>query len=199
MDKLKKDLNIPIITDIHSPQEAELVGDVCDIIQIPAFLCRQTDLLLAAAETQKTINLKKGQFLSPWDIEAPVEKILSKGNNKIILTERGCSFGYNNLVSDMRSIEIMKRLGFPVIFDGTHSVQLPGGLKSKSGGQTEFVPTLTKAAIAAGAHGLFIESHPNPLSGKSDASSMISFEELETLVPTWNQIFKCVNPCKITA
>ncbi|WP_213358180.1 3-deoxy-8-phosphooctulonate synthase [Chlamydiifrater phoenicopteri] len=191
--EIKKRHNLPVLTDVHSPEEAEQAAEVCDIIQIPAFLCRQTDILLAAGQSNAIVNIKKGQFLSPWDMDGPIEKILSTGNNKIILTERGCSFGYNNLVSDMRSIAVMKTSGFPVIFDGTHSVQLPGALKNSSGGQTEFIPTLTRAALAAGANGLFIESHPAPETAKSDAASMLSFSQLTELLPGWEQLFNCVS------
>ncbi|WP_213318829.1 3-deoxy-8-phosphooctulonate synthase [Chlamydiifrater volucris] len=193
MAEVKRLYHLPVLTDVHSPEEAEKAAEICDVIQIPAFLCRQTDILLAAGRSNVIVNIKKGQFLSPWDIEGPIEKILSTGNNKIILTERGCSFGYNNLVSDMRSIAVMKTTGFPVIFDGTHSVQLPGALKSSSGGQTEFVPTLTKAALAAGANGLFIESHPTPETAKSDAASMLSFSQLAELLPVWEQLFDCIS------
>ncbi|QVE49600.1 3-deoxy-8-phosphooctulonate synthase [Chlamydia crocodili] len=192
LSKVKETLGVQILTDVHSPEEARAAAAVCDILQIPAFLCRQTDLLVSAAETNAIINIKKGQFLSPWDMQGPVDKILSTGNNKIILTERGCSFGYNNLVSDMRSIPVLSAMGFPVVFDGTHSVQLPGGLKTQSGGQTEFIPTLTRAALAAGAHGLFIETHCNPITAKSDAASMLPLKTFEALLPIWDQLFTCV-------
>lgn len=187
--KIKEELDIEILTDVHSPDEAREAAKVCDIIQVPAFLCRQTDLLVTAGETQAIVNIKKGQFLSPWEMQGPIDKVLSTGNNKIILTERGCSFGYNNLVSDMRSIEVLRRFGFPVVFDGTHSVQLPGALHSQSGGQTEFIPVLTRSAIAAGVQGLFIETHPNPASALSDAASMLSLKDLERLLPAWVQLF----------
>lgn len=192
LSKIKDTLNVSLLTDVHSPEEARETAKVCDILQIPAFLCRQTDLLLAAAETQAIINIKKGQFLSPWDMQGPINKVLSVGNRNILLTERGCSFGYNNLVSDMRSIEVLRRTGFPVIFDGTHSVQLPGGLQTESGGQTEFIPVLTRAALAAGAHGLFIETHTNPSIAKSDAASMLPLSEFEKLLPIWLKLFSCV-------
>ncbi|BAE81757.1 2-dehydro-3-deoxyphosphooctonate aldolase [Chlamydia felis Fe/C-56] len=192
LSKVKETLGVEILTDVHSPEEARAAAEVCDILQIPAFLCRQTDLLVAAAETNAIINIKKGQFLSPWDMQGPVDKVLSTGNNKIILTERGCSFGYNNLVSDMRSIPVLSSMGFPVVFDGTHSVQLPGGLKTQSGGQTEFIPTLTRAALAAGAHGLFIETHSHPAIAKSDAASMLPLKTFEALLPLWDQLYTCV-------
>ncbi|ACZ32609.1 2-dehydro-3-deoxyphosphooctonate aldolase [Chlamydia pneumoniae LPCoLN] len=191
--KVKETFGVGILTDVHTPQDAYAAAEVCDILQVPAFLCRQTDLLIATAETGAIVNLKKGQFLSPWDMEGPINKVLSTGNNKILLTERGCSFGYNNLVSDMRSIPVLSRSGFPVIFDATHSVQLPGALSTESGGQTEFVPTLSRAALAAGAHGLFIETHTNPKIAKSDAASMLSLEEFAALLPTWDQLFTCVS------
>lgn len=190
--EIKETLNVEILTDVHSPEEARAAAEICDIIQIPAFLCRQTDLLVAAAETNVIINIKKGQFLSPWDMQGPIDKILATGNNKIILTERGCSFGYNNLIADMRSIAVMRKTGFPVVFDGTHSVQLPGSLGSASGGQTEFIPTLTQAALAAGAQGLFIETHPNPSIAKSDAASMLSLEHFAQMLPIWDGLFSCM-------
>ena len=178
LERVKKEFNIPVLTDVHSPEEARAAGSVCDILQIPAFLCRQTDLIVAAAETGAVINVKKGQFMAPWDMENVVQKILSTGNQKIILTDRGSTFGYNNLVSDMRSIPIMQKFGFPVCFDATHSVQLPGGNGSSSGGQREFIPTLAKAAVAAGCNCLFIESHPDPSNALSDKDSVIPFSAL---------------------
>ncbi|MEF9519538.1 3-deoxy-8-phosphooctulonate synthase [Chlamydia crocodili] len=192
LSKVKETFRVQILTDVHSPEEARTAAEVCDILQIPAFLCRQTDLLVSAAQTNAIINIKKGQFLSPWDMRGPVDKVLSTGNDKIILTERGCSFGYNNLVSDMRAIPVLSGMGFPVVFDGTHSVQLPGGLKTHSGGQTEFIPTLTRAALAAGAHGLFIETHSNPTIAKSDAASMLPLNTFEALLPIWDQLYTCV-------
>ncbi|ANH78527.1 3-deoxy-8-phosphooctulonate synthase [Candidatus Chlamydia sanziniae] len=195
--KIKEMLHVQVLTDIHTPNEAYAAAEVCDILQIPAFLCRQTDLLVAAGETGAIINLKKGQFLSPWDMQGPIDKVLSTGNDKILLTERGYSFGYNNLISDMRSIAVLERTGFPVIFDATHSVQLPGALTTKSGGQTEFIPTLSRAALAAGAHGLFVEAHPTPKIAKSDAASMLSLSELENLLPGWDQLFTCINSLRM--
>jgi len=180
--KVKKTFNIPVTADIHSPEEAKEAAEVCDILQIPAFLCRQTDLICAAAETKRVVNVKKGQFLAPWDMKNVVDKILSTGNDQIILTDRGTTFGYNNLVSDMRSIPIMGKWGFPTCFDASHSVQLPGGAGTSSGGQREFIPTLTRASIAAGADCLFIESHNNPLEAKSDKESVLSFEDLLPLI-----------------
>lgn len=160
--KIKGETGLPILTDIHTPNQAEPVAEVADVIQIPAFLCRQTDLLVAAARTGRIVNVKKGQFVAPWDMEQVVEKIKQSGNDKIWLTERGSSFGYNNLVVDFRSLPIMQQFGFPVIFDATHSVQLPGGKGSCSGGQREFVPALARAAVAAGCNGVFMEVHPDP-------------------------------------
>ena len=158
LQKVQKELDLPVLTDVHSPEEATVAGSVCDAIQIPAFLCRQSDLLIAAAKSGAAVNVKKGQFLAPWDMKNVVDKLTASGCHRILLTERGFSFGYNNLVSDMRSIPIMQNLGYPVCFDASHSVQLPGGLGNASGGQREFIPTLAKSAIAAGCNALFIET-----------------------------------------
>jgi 2-dehydro-3-deoxyphosphooctonate aldolase (KDO 8-P synthase) len=177
LERVKKEFNIPILTDVHTPEEAAAAGQVCDILQIPAFMCRQTDLIVAAAKTGAVINVKKGQFLAPWDMQNVVDKIVTAGNEKIILTDRGTSYGYNNLVSDMRSIPIMGCMGFPVCFDASHSVQIPGGHGIASGGQREFIPTLSRAAIAAGINCLFIESHPDPTNAKSDKDSVYPFSE----------------------
>jgi len=192
LQKVQKDLGLPVVTDVHSPEEARLAGQVCEMIQIPAFLCRQTDLLIAAAETSAAINVKKGQFLAPWDMQNVVEKLTACGSQRILLTERGASFGYNNLVSDMRSIPIMQNFGYPVCFDASHSVQLPGGLGSASGGQREFIPTLAKAAVAAGCNALFIEAHPNPSLAKSDASSVFPFDALKTLLSQIAMIYDVI-------
>ncbi len=183
-EEIKKLFNCPIITDIHNESQCEIISknDIVDIIQIPAFLCRQTDLLIAAGKTNKIINVKKGQFLSPHDMFNIIDKILSTDNNKIMLTERGASFGYNNLVSDFRSIEIMKRLKYPVIFDATHSVQEPGGLGNKSGGKREFVSVLSRAAVAVGVAGLFIETHDDPDNAPSDGPNMINISDLKSLL-----------------
>lgn len=190
LQEIKETLNVPILTDIHHPEEALRAAKVCDLLQIPAFLCRQTDLLIAAGNTQLPINIKKGQFLSPWDMRCIVEKVATTGNRQIILTERGTMFGYHNLVSDFRSIPVMQKLGFPVCFDASHSVQLPGQQGNQSGGEREFIPTLTRSAIGALVDLLFIESHPNPIEAKSDAASVMPFEELEKLldeiVPLFN-------------
>lgn len=195
--KIQKELDLPVITDVHSPEEAETAGHVCDIIQVPAFLCRQTDLIFAAARTPAAVNIKKGQFMAPWDMRNAVEKVLSQGNNRVIITERGTSFGYNNLTSDMRSIPLMQTFGYPVCFDATHSVQLPGGLGSSSGGQREFIPVLAKAAIASGANCLFIEAHPDPLNAKSDAASVLDFKDLGPLLKTLKRLYEVVQESSI--
>ncbi len=181
--QIKKTLGIQILSDVHSVHEVEKAAQVLDIIQIPAFLCRQTDLILEAARTQKTVNIKKGQFLAPMDMINTVEKVASMGNDRILITERGSSFGYNNLVVDFRSIEIMNRAtGFPIIFDATHSVQLPGGDGTKSGGQREFVPILSKAAVAAGVSGIFLEVHENPDIALCDGPNSIKLDNLYELL-----------------
>ena len=190
LEKVKKEFDLPVITDVHSPEEAKAAGEVCDIIQIPAFLCRQTDLVVAAAQTGKVVNVKKGQFMAPWDMKNVVEKIQLSGNQNIILTDRGISFGYNNLVSDMRAIPIMQQFGVPVCFDATHSVQLPGGQGAQSGGQREFIPVLAKAAIAAGANCLFMESHSDPKNAKSDASSVLDFKDLPRLLLQMERLYE---------
>uniref|UniRef100_UPI003898F1D0 3-deoxy-8-phosphooctulonate synthase n=1 Tax=Cytobacillus massiliigabonensis TaxID=1871011 RepID=UPI003898F1D0 len=177
--KVKSDLQIPITTDIHEPYQAELAGEVADIIQIPAFLCRQTDLLINAAKTNKIINIKKGQFLAPWDMKNAVIKVKEAGNEKVLLTERGTAFGYNNLVVDMRSLPTMRELDVPVVFDATHSVQIPGGLGTRTGGKREFVPYLARAATAVGIDALFLEVHPDPDQALSDGPNMIKLNELE--------------------
>ncbi len=192
LKKIQEEFDLPLLTDIHSPEEAALVGNVCDMIQIPAFLCRQTDLLVAAAQTSAAINVKKGQFLSPWDVKNIVEKFKECGQNRVLLTDRGTSFGYNNLVSDMRAIPIMQGFGFPVCFDASHSTQLPGGLGTSSGGQREFIPTLAKAAIAAGANALYIEAHPNPSSAKSDAATVMPYGDLKTLLSQIERLYEAV-------
>lgn len=193
LQRVQKELDLPVTTDVHSPQEAELVGQYCDCLQIPAFLCRQTDLIFAAAKTPAAVNVKKGQFLSPWEMKNVVDKLVSMGNHRIILTERGTSFGYNNLVSDMRSIPIMQSFGFPVCFDASHSLMLPGGLGHVSGGQREFIPTLAKSAIAAGANALFIEAHPDPASAKSDAGTVIPYDTLKTLLSQVERLYSCIH------
>lgn len=192
LEKVKKEFDVPVLTDVHNPDDAAAVAQVCDILQIPAFLCRQTDLVVAIAKTGCVVNLKKGQFMAPWDMKNIVEKIRASGNNKIILTDRGTTFGYNNLVSDMRAIPIMQGFGVPVCFDATHSVQLPGGQGGSSGGQREFIPVLAKAAIAVGADSLFIESHPDPANAKSDAQSVIDFKDLPALLDILERLYQVV-------
>ncbi len=186
-DKIKKELKIPVLTDIHSIEQCSIISKHVDILQIPAFLCRQTDLLIAAAKTNKIINVKKGQFLAPWDMKNVTKKISESGNNNILVTERGASFGYNTLVSDMRALPIMAELGYPVIFDATHSVQQPGGMGDKSGGQREFVEYLARAAVAVGVAGVFIETHQDPDNAPSDGPNMLPIEKLEHLL---NQLFE---------
>ena len=181
-DKIKKEMNIPILTDIHNAEQCSIVAKHVDILQIPAFLCRQTDLLIAAAKTNKIINVKKGQFLAPWDMVNVTKKISESGNNNILVTERGASFGYNTLVSDMRSLPIMAKNGYPVIFDATHSVQQPGGQGEKSGGQREFVEHLSRAAVAVGVAGIFMETHEDPDNAPSDGPNMIPLSNLEKLL-----------------
>lgn len=192
LESVKRQFDLPVLTDVHTPEEARAAADVCDILQTPAFLCRQTDLLIAAANTGKIINVKKGQFMAPWDMGNVVDKIRSQGNDQIILTDRGTSFGYNNLVSDMRAIPIMQKYGFPVCFDASHSIQLPGGQGTTSGGQREFIPTLAKAAIASGANLLFIESHPSPKDAKSDSASVMPYEELEQLLEEIKPLYELI-------
>ena len=191
-DKIKKELEVPILTDIHSVEQCAIVASHVDIIQIPAFLCRQTDLLVAAAKTNKIINVKKGQFLAPWDMKNVTKKISESGNNNILITERGASFGYNTLVSDMRSLPIMSRLGYPVVFDATHSVQQPGGLGDKSGGEREFVSHLSRAAVAVGVAAVFIETHQDPDNAPSDGANMLPLNQLDTLLGKLVEIDKLI-------
>ena len=181
-DKIRKEIKIPILTDVHNIEQCSIVSDHVDILQIPAFLCRQTDLLIAAAKTKKIINVKKGQFLAPWDMVNVTKKISESGNENILVTERGASFGYNTLVSDMRSLPIMAKNGYPVIFDATHSVQQPGGQGTASGGQREFVEHLSRAAVAVGVAGIFMETHQDPDNAPSDGPNMIPLSNLENLL-----------------
>ena len=183
-EKIKSSFNCPILTDVHNEAQCEFFANSknVDVLQIPAFLCRQTDLLLAAAKTNKIINVKKGQFLSPYEVPNIYKKIESEGNNKIMITERGTSFGYNNLINDFKSLDVMKSFSYPVIFDATHSVQEPGGLGEKSGGKREFVTTLSKAAAAVGVAGIFIETHNDPDNAPSDGPNMLHIENLENLI-----------------
>jgi len=180
--KVREQVGVPVLTDIHSVEEAMQAAEVVDILQIPAFLCRQTDLLVAAAKTGRVVNVKKGQFLSPWEMRNVVKKLEESGNSRIILTERGSSFGYNNLVVDMRSLPIMRGLGYPVVFDATHSVQLPGGAGTRSSGQREFVTPLASAAAAAGCDGFFMEVHPDPDTALSDGPNMVPLHQLKPLL-----------------
>ena len=189
---VRKEIGLPVMTDVHEPAQAAVAGEIVDCLQVPAFLCRQTDLLCACGRTGKPVNIKKGQFLSPGEMKNVVEKIRACGNEKIILTERGTFFGYNRLVNDMTGIEIMKGLGCPVVFDATHSTQEPGGLGDASGGWREMAPILAKAAIAAGANGLFIEVHTEPEKAKSDAGSIMPIEWLEDLLKVCKEIFEVV-------
>jgi len=181
-DKIKKDLDIPVLTDVHTVEQCQIVSKHVDVLQIPAFLCRQTDLLIAAAKTGKVINVKKGQFLAPWDMVNVTKKIADSGNTNILVTERGASFGYNTLVSDMRSLPIMAKNGYPIVFDATHSVQQPGGMGDKSGGQREFVEHLARAAIAVGVAAVFIETHPDPDNAPSDGPNMVPLSQMPDLL-----------------
>ena len=180
--KVKERLGIPVLSDIHSIEQVVPAAQVLDVLQIPAFLCRQTDLVIAAAKTGKVVNVKKGQFLAPWDMRNVVGKVVASGNENIILTERGASFGYNNLVVDMRSFPVMRSYGYPVVFDATHSVQLPGGQGESSGGQREFVETLSRAAVATGIDGIFMEVHEDPAAALCDGPNSIPLSELPTLL-----------------
>lgn len=190
LQKVKEEFDLPIVSDIHSPEEAKMAGEILDILQIPAFLCRQTDLVYAAGKTGAVVSVKKGQFLAPLDMKNVVEKIHSAGNKKVLLVERGVTFGYNNLVCDMRSIPMMQSLGAPVVFDATHAVQLPGGLGTSSGGERKYIPPLAKAAIAAGANCLFMEAHPDPDHAKSDKASVIDFRDLPKLLSQLLRIYE---------
>ena len=182
LKEIKEETGLPILTDVHSPEEARTAAETADVLQIPAFLCRQTDLLLAAAATGRIVNVKKGQFLAPWEMGNVAEKIASSGNRRILLTERGTFFGYNTLVNDFRSIPIMKEFGYPVIFDATHSVQQPGGRGKSSGGERKFVPILAQAAVVAGADGIFMEVHEDPDHAPSDGPNMVPLKELKKLL-----------------
>ena len=190
--RIREEFGVPVLTDVHTEAQAAAAGEVVDILQIPAFLCRQTDLIEAAVATGKIVNLKKGQFLSPIEMGRVAEKARLAGAKKIMLTERGTTFGYNNLVADMRSIPIMKSFGFPIIFDATHSVQLPGGGGDKSSGQREFAPVLARCALAAGANGLFIETHPQPDQALSDGPNMIPLGEMTATLKSLLKVFNAV-------
>ena len=181
-DKIRNEVGIPVLTDVHTAEQCSLVAQHVDVLQIPAFLCRQTDLLIAAAKTGKIINVKKGQFLAPWDMANVIKKLEDSGNKNIMITERGASFGYNTLVSDMRALPIMAKFGYPIVFDATHSVQQPGGMGEKSGGQREFVPYLARAAIAVGVGAIFMETHEDPDNAPSDGPNMVPINEIKNLL-----------------
>tara|TARA_R100000005_G_C5001603_1_gene208826 strand:+ start:5129 stop:5962 length:834 start_codon:yes stop_codon:yes gene_type:complete len=184
-ERIRSEFGIPVLTDVHLPEHCAALGDAVDVLQIPAFLCRQTDLLIAAAKTGKVINVKKGQFLAPWDMKNVADKLINSGNNRVLLTERGASFGYNTLVSDMRSLAIMaEQTGQPIVFDATHSVQQPGGQGTSSGGQREFVPILARAAVAVGVAMVFMETHQDPDNAPSDGPNMVPIDQMEGLLTT---------------
>ena len=191
-DKIRKDVGIPVLTDVHTVEQCSIVSQHVDVLQIPAFLCRQTDLLIAAAKTGKVINVKKGQFLAPWDMVNVTKKIEDSGNKNILVTERGASFGYNTLVSDMRSLPIMAKNGYPVVFDATHSVQQPGGMGDKTGGQREFVEYLARAAIAVGVAAVFMETHPDPDNAPSDGTNMVPLSKMPSLLKQLVKIDKLI-------
>ena len=182
LGELKETFSVPILTDVHEPSQCAIAAEVADVLQIPAFLCRQTDLIKAASDTGVALNIKKGQFLSPWEVKNIVDKAQSCGNERVSITERGFSFGYNNLVVDQRSFAVIRSMGIPVVFDGTHSVQLPGGLGSSTDGQREFIPNLTRAAVANGIDGLFMEVHPDPARGLSDPTTMYPLSQMKELL-----------------
>jgi 2-dehydro-3-deoxyphosphooctonate aldolase (KDO 8-P synthase) len=188
LERVKRELGIPVITDVHTPEQAAPVAEVADVLQTPAFLCRQTDFIQAVVAQGRPVNIKKGQFLAPWDMKNVLEKARAAGNDNIMLCERGASFGYNNLVADMRSLEVMKETGFPVVFDATHSVQQPGGLGGASGGQSEYIPALAKAAVAVGVAALFMEVHPDPEHARSDGPNSWPLDRLEGLLKTLSQL-----------
>lgn len=189
---IKKELQVPVVTDIHEVCQVEPVAKVADVLQIPAFLCRQTDLVYAAAQTGRTVNVKKGQFLAPWDMKNVITKILEAGNHNLMLTERGSSFGYNTLVTDMRGLAIMRELGYPVCMDATHSVQIPGGQGTSSGGQSQYVPHMARAAAAVGIDALFLETHDNPAEAMSDGPNMVPLDTLEKVLTDVLAIWKIV-------
>jgi len=190
---IRRDYNVPVISDVHEARQVDAAGEVLDVLQIPAFLCRQTDLLVAAARSGKAINLKKGQFVSPWDMANAVNKVRASGNRNLMLCERGFALGYNNLVVDMRSLPVMRSLGCPVIFDATHSVQLPGGAGGSSGGQREFIPPLARAAVAAGLDGIFMEVHPQPDKALCDGPNSMPLDRVESLLKVLLEIHEVVS------
>jgi 2-dehydro-3-deoxyphosphooctonate aldolase (KDO 8-P synthase) len=186
--QVKKEIGVPVLTDVHEKEQVALAKEHVDVLQIPAFLCRQTDFVLAVARSGKAVNVKKGQFLAPWDLRNVIEKIVSTGNEQILVTERGVSFGYNNLVSDMRSLVLMREMGYPVVFDATHSLQLPGGLGKASGGQRQFIPALARAGVAVGIDALFMEVHEDPDRALSDGPNSLALEEVEVLLKQVKEI-----------
>lgn len=192
LGEIKQKFGVPVLSDVHQISEVEPAAEVLDIIQIPAFLCRQTDLIVAVAKTKKVINIKKGQFLAPWDIAPVIKKIEAQGNTKILLTERGITFGYNNLVTDFRSIDIMAKTGYPVVYDATHSVQQPGGQGERSGGDSKYVPLLSRCAVAAGVNAIFLEVHPNPKQALSDGPNSLALSSLKNLLVELKQIDRIV-------
>jgi 2-dehydro-3-deoxyphosphooctonate aldolase (KDO 8-P synthase) len=194
LKKVRQKFGVPVVSDVHNEMEIPAAGAELDIVQIPAFLCRQTDILLAAARTGKTVNIKKGQFMAPWDMAAVAEKVLSSGNDKIMLTERGSTFGYNNLVNDFRGLMIMAKTGFPIIYDATHSVQLPGKLGTSSGGERQYAPALSRAAVAVGVAGVFLETHPNPDEAPCDGANMLYLKQLPDLLKDLQQIDRLIKP-----
>ena len=193
LKRVKDELGLPVLSDVHSREEVKRAAEVLDILQIPAFLCRQTDLVMEAARTGRVVNVKKGQFLSPWDVKNIVEKVKSTGNNRLLLTERGFSFGYGNLVSDFRAVPIMRSFGVPVVFDATHSVQLPGAQGNSSGGNREFIPTLARCAVVAGADAIFMEVHENPNKALSDGPNNLALKNLKSLLEELKQLKKVIS------
>jgi 2-dehydro-3-deoxyphosphooctonate aldolase (KDO 8-P synthase) len=196
--EVKRKVGVPILTDVHESAQVAAVQQIADVLQIPAFLCRQTDFVVAVANSGKVVNVKKGQFLAPWDIANVVDKILSTGNDRVLLTERGVSFGYNNLVSDMRSLVWMRELGYPVVFDATHSLQLPGGLGHASGGERKYIPALARAAVAVGVDALFMEVHENPDQALSDGPNSLPLKDFEKLIRTVKQIDEMVKGSSVS-
>jgi 2-dehydro-3-deoxyphosphooctonate aldolase (KDO 8-P synthase) len=196
--EVKRKVGVPILTDVHESAQVAAVQQIADVLQIPAFLCRQTDFVVAVANSGKVVNVKKGQFLAPWDIANVVDKILSTGNDRVLLTERGVSFGYNNLVSDMRSLVWMRELGYPVVFDATHSLQLPGGLGHASGGERKYIPALARAAVAAGVDALFMEVHEDPDTALSDGPNSLPLKDFEKLIRTVKQIDEMVKGSSVS-
>ena len=197
LNDIKKRLSIPILSDVHSVEEVKTASQVLDVLQIPAFLCRQTDLILSCSRTGKPVNIKKGQFLSPWDVKNVIEKFISTGNHHLMITDRGTSFGYNNLVVDFRGFPVIRSFGYPMLFDVTHSLQLPGGEGSQTGGQREFAAPLARAAAATGVDGLFIEVHPNPTRALSDSATMLPVDEMETLLNQVKAVYETVRKWEI--